>query len=542
MAVDSNIFVKLTTEFNGKALAKGQKQLTDFEKITKKVGKTLGAAFAVHKIIAFGESAVKAFIESEKAGKALNQTLNNLGMAYKSPAVDMYLNKLSLQVGIVDEQLKPAYNSLLIATHDTAMAQSLLNTALDVSAGTGKDLSSVVAALSKGYLGNNTALQRLGVGLSKAQLSGSKFSDLITILNDTFQGQAAYAAQGYTGDIMKLGVAYDQLKQSVGKGILTGIDSANSIDQTTAAITGLGNAMGYLAGNISKFIIGNLQLFQGSTWKKFWSDLTGKTIITPGAGSDRGGAAKAADSRAEKLAKVQANTAKLQTTAAKTQSAAAKDQLLLARAGTILDVAQAEIYAALQGKITDNEKLRLDLQLALLTNNSAAADQLSQQLLVSQLQTTNLAQTLVNLPKALNPFSEWPKYIQDLIAQIGAMQNAIANAKAVVTPTTSGNSSQNPVFTGLPSTVIGSEGGFDAGGRYVGTPFGQASGAGIGNSDYAGNFIGTPFGQAYNTTVNNVTVDASNAVDSANMVRIIQQALIDINKGGYSQTPAGYGF
>ena len=30
MAVDSNIFVKLTTEFNGKALAKGQKQLTDF--------------------------------------------------------------------------------------------------------------------------------------------------------------------------------------------------------------------------------------------------------------------------------------------------------------------------------------------------------------------------------------------------------------------------------------------------------------------------------------------------------------------------------
>ena len=542
MAVESNVFVKITSEYNGKALDKGKKQLTDFEKLTHKVGKTLGAAFAVRKIIAFGESAVKAFIESEKAGKALNQTLNNLGMTYKSPAVDMYLNKLSLQVGIVDEQLKPAYNSLLIATHDTAMAQSLLNTALDVSAGTGKDLTSVIAALSKGYLGNNTALQRLGVGLSKAELQGSNFADIVKILNSTFQGQAAYAAQGYTGDIMKLGVAYDQLKQSVGKGILTGLDSAGSIDQTTAAITGLGNAMGYLAGNVSKFIIGNLQLFQGSTWKKFWSDLTGKTVITPGAGSDRGGAAKAADARAEKLAKVQANTAKLQTTAAKTQSAAAKDQLLLARSGTILDVAQAEIYAALQNKITDNERLRLDLQLALLTNNSKAADQLSQQLLVSQLQTTNLAQTLVNLPKALNPFSEWPKYIQDLIAQIGAMQNAITSTQGIITGTSPGNTTKNPVFNGQPSSYIGSEGGFDAIGNYVGTPFGQASGAGIGNSDYAGNFIGTPFGQAGSTTINNVSVDASNVVDSAQMVRIIQQALIDINKGGYSQTPAGYGF
>jgi hypothetical protein len=539
MAVDSNIFVKLTTEFNGKALAKGQKQLTDFEKVTQKVGKTLGAAFAVHKIIQFGKSSVAAFLESEKAAKSLNQTLNNLGMAYKSPAVDMYLNKLSLQVGIVDEQLKPAYNSLLIATHDTAMAQSLLNTALDVSAGTGKDLSSVVAALSKGYLGNNTALQRLGVGLSKAQLSGSKFSDLITILNDTFQGQASYAAQGYTGDVAKLGVAYDQLKESIGKGILTGLDSVGSIDSTAQSIVGLGNAIGFLTGNISKFVIGNLELFKGSTWIKFWNDLTGKTVITPGAGSDRGGASKAADARAEKLAKTQATTAKLQTTAAKAQSAVAKDQLLLARAGTILDVAQAQIYAALQGKITDNERLRLDLQLALLTNNSAAADQLSQQLLVSQLQTTNLAQTLISLPKALNPFSEWPKYIQDLIAQIGAMQNAIAAASRQTAIATA--PSQNPVYSGSASAYIGAQGGYDAVGTYVGTPFGQATSMAVGTYDSAANYIGTPFGQAGGNTTN-INIDANNMVDSSNMVRIIQQALIDINKGGYSQTPAGYGF
>ena len=168
MATQENVLVSVATRFDGQALQKGSKQLSDFEKLTKSVGKTLGAAFAVKKIVNFGEQSVKAFIESEKAGKALNQTLTNLGMAYKSPAIDMYLQKLSLQYGILDEELQPAYNQLLVATRDTAQAQSILGTALDVSAGTGKDLASVTAALSKAYVGNNTAIQKLGLGLSKA--------------------------------------------------------------------------------------------------------------------------------------------------------------------------------------------------------------------------------------------------------------------------------------------------------------------------------------------------------------------------------------
>jgi len=555
MAVDSNIFVKLTTEFNGKALAKGQKQLTDFEKVTQKVGKTLGAAFAVHKIIQFGKSSVTAFLESEKAAKSLNQTLNNLGMAYKSPAVDMYLNKLSLQVGIVDEQLKPAYNSLLIATHDTAMAQSLLNTALDVSAGTGKDLSSVVAALSKGYLGNNTALQRLGVGLSKAELSGSKFSDLITILNDTFQGQASYAAQGYTGDVAKLGVAYDQLKESIGKGILTGLDSVGSIDSTTQSIVGLGNAIGFLTGNISKFVIGNLELFKGNTWIKFWNDLTGKTVITPGAGSDRGGASKAADARAEKLAKTQATTAKLQTTAAKAQSSAAKDQLLLARAGTILDVAQAEIYAALQNKITDNERLRLDLQLALLTNNSKAADQLSQQLLVSQLETTNLAKTISSLPKALNPFAEWPKYIQDIIDLIAKIKLPVANAAQQVSvslPSASSglgqaiaNNQLSPLLTkDILTGVTPNQAAEQAQAQLMAQGFSLQDTAS--SARYTAQAVGyfqsqLASQQAAGQTIT-VNIDASSMIDPSNLTKVIQQTYIDLQKGGYSLAPGGYGF
>jgi hypothetical protein len=62
---------------------------------------------------------------------------------------------------------------------------------------------------------------------------------------------------------------------------------------------------------------------------------------------------------------------------------------------------------------------------------------------------------------------------------------------------------------------------------------------------YMSNNTLSPIDLMHNTgssTSYQINIDASNMVDSSNMVRVVQQALIDINKGGYSQTPAGYGF
>jgi hypothetical protein len=329
---------------------------------------------------------------------------------------------------------------------------------------------------------------------------------------------------------MKLGVAYDQLKESIGKGILTGLDSAGSIDQTTQSIVGLGNAIGYLTGNISKFVIGNLQLFKGSTWIKFWNDLTGKTVINPYAGSDRGGASKLADARAEKLSKTQATTAKLQTTAAKAQLAAAKAQTLLDRAGSILDIQQAEIYAALQGKITDNEKLRLDLQLALLTKNAAAADILSQELLISQLKTTDLAKTISSLPKALNPFADWPQYIQDLIAQMALLSQTI--------PSLCSPASSVVPFNTSPSATTGEPPLSDSSIASSLDFFGPNTSPNYNLNPTTPLYQYNSLAQSAPTPQINLTL----SVDGSEFARAVQNAQIDINKNGYSTSPAGQGF
>jgi hypothetical protein len=244
--------------------------------------------------------------------------------------------------------------------------------------------------------------------------------------------------------------------------------------------------------------------------------------------------------------------------AARDQAATARAQFLLDRSGTILDVGQAEIYAALQGKITDEEKLRLDLQLALLTKNATAADQLSQQLLVSQLKTTDLAKTISSLPKALNPFAEWPGYIQELINMISGM-NALINQKtnaaqqvSVSLPSassglgqaiTSGQINANltkDILTGAnPNSVAERE-------RLTALASGQSQSDAASVARWTGQAIAyfesqLASQQAAGQTIT-VNIDASSMIDPSNLTKVIQQTYIDLQKGGYSLAPGGYGF
>jgi hypothetical protein len=384
----TDLSVKIGAQFVGKdAFDKAEKSL-------KRLAKQ-GAALALGgSILNFGKNSVQAFYESEKQAKSLYQTLNNLGMAFQAPEVNDYIKKLSLATGILDDNLIPAFQRLLVATKDISKAQALLGTALDVSAGTGKDLDATSTALSKAFLGNTTALQRLGIGLSAAELKAGNFDATIATLNTNFYGQASAAVEGYTGQIDRLGIAYDQLKERVGKSILDiGGSIGRFIEYTKIGLTtGLtidaqerAKLKGVFAEKISPTAFGNVY--------------------------DRNSAAQ-----------IKATAAQVKATKALTK--AQQDQLKLKKAGTILDIDQAGVLIALQGKITENEKVRLELQLALLTGNTKEADRLSNELLLAQGRITGLATFIANLPKALNPFSDYPAYIQAALAELAKLAAA----------------------------------------------------------------------------------------------------------------------
>jgi hypothetical protein len=125
-----------------------------------------------------------------------------------------------LATGIADDKLRPSFEKLVRATNDVAEAQKLQTLALDIAAGSGKDLEAVSVALAKAYDGNNTSLQRLGVGLSAAELKSMSFDDVTKSLAETFGGQASVQADTFSGKMARMQVAFDEAKESVGARLL----------------------------------------------------------------------------------------------------------------------------------------------------------------------------------------------------------------------------------------------------------------------------------------------------------------------------------
>lgn len=188
-----------------------------------------------------------------------------------------------------------------------------------------------------------------------------------------------------------------------------------------------------------------------------------------GVGGDQGGAAKYAEGAAARAAKDAKAAAAAQLRATKAQTKAQQDQAKLKKAQSILDLDQVQIFAALQGKITEEEKLRLSLKLALIQGNASEAERLAAELAKSQLQTTNLAQAIANLPPSLNPFKDYPNDVQDAIDEINGIQTALDKLKApkltvivdtVYTSTNLANPIGSPVGGGIGATggVLGALG------------------------------------------------------------------------------------
>ena len=233
----SNVAINIAAEFTGKnAFKKAETSVDRLNKTTKGLSKTFARTFGTAAVLAFGKASVKAFAEDDKAATSLGQTLKNLNLAYGSNigTVNGYISRLEAQTGVLDDELRPAMDRLLRATGDVAKSQELLNLALDVAAGTGKSVTQVSQSLQKAYLGQTQALGRLGVGLSKAELTSSSFEQIQQRLTELFAGQAAAAADTFAGQLDKLTIAANNAKETIGKGLYDAI-TALSGGGTTAA-------------------------------------------------------------------------------------------------------------------------------------------------------------------------------------------------------------------------------------------------------------------------------------------------------------------
>ena len=195
-------------------------------------GKKAAAAFAVAAAaaVAYGTKlaidGVKAAIEDEQAqlrlANALRQATGATDAQIKATE-DMIL-KTSLATGVADDKLRPAMQRLAVSTKSTEEAQKLLTLALDISAASGKDLETVANALGKAQDGNQAALGRLGLGLSKAELATLSFTEVQAKLAELYGGAAATNAETFQGKIDRLKVGFDEAKESLGTALLPQVE------------------------------------------------------------------------------------------------------------------------------------------------------------------------------------------------------------------------------------------------------------------------------------------------------------------------------
>jgi len=240
----ANVMIDIAAEFTGNKAFKQADTATDkLSKNVKKLAATFGLTFGATAVLAYSKAAVKAAAADQKAQQQLALALKNVGLGRDAATSEAYIQRLQSEFGIVDDLLRPSYQTLAVATRDSAEAQRLMGIALDVSAANSLDLNSVTKALSRAFLGNNTALSRLGVGISKADLKSKSFKEITDQLSATFAGSATAAANSYQGSMDKLAVATENFKESIGVGLIEALNILNGeqgLAKTTSEIDKLG--------------------------------------------------------------------------------------------------------------------------------------------------------------------------------------------------------------------------------------------------------------------------------------------------------------
>ena len=215
-----------------KSLKQADTEIQGFGGKVGEFGKKVAAAFAIAAAAAVAYAGklaidgVKAAIEDEAAQLRLANALRSATGATDAQikATENYITKTSLAVGLADDELRPAFQRLSVATGSVTKSQELLNLAVDISKGTGKDLNQVVEALSKAYNGQDTQLVRLGIGITAAQAKQLDFRGETQKLSDLYGGAASRNAETFQGRIDRLRVGFNEAKEAVGAALLPVIE------------------------------------------------------------------------------------------------------------------------------------------------------------------------------------------------------------------------------------------------------------------------------------------------------------------------------
>lgn len=216
----SSILIPLKAVFDNKGIRDAQK---DFGKLGSSLKSTLGAigiGIGLAAVTNGLKDAAKAAVEDTKSQALLAAQLKNTVGATdeQTAAVETSISKMQLMAAVADDEIRPAFSAMLVATKDIGEATALTSLALDVAAGTGKDLGAVTSALAKAVNGSSTALVKL-----IPSIKGAK--DPLGELDKTYKGMAETAANN--DPFKRMQIIFGDIQEEIGKQLLPALQEVS---------------------------------------------------------------------------------------------------------------------------------------------------------------------------------------------------------------------------------------------------------------------------------------------------------------------------
>jgi hypothetical protein len=223
------VSIPIITEFDGKGIGRAVEEFKQLE------GAGAKAQFALKKAVVPATAAIaglaaglgaatKAAIEDQAAQEALAGVLRRSALATDEEvaATEAFISAQSRLTATADDELRPALQSLAVATGSVQQAQDLLKVSQDLAAISGADLATVTDAMSKAANGNMKALRALDPSLTALIKEGASFDDVLVALT-LHQGAAADAANTTQGKMRNLSIQMGEAKESIGAALLPAV-------------------------------------------------------------------------------------------------------------------------------------------------------------------------------------------------------------------------------------------------------------------------------------------------------------------------------
>lgn len=381
------------------------KGFKDLEKASKKqtgvlagLSKQLTAVFSVAAVVKFGKDSVQAFQDAQKEANQLRTQLDSLNLGFAQLQISDFIRDIALATGVTGGALTDAFITLSQATNDATKAQKLLKLSLDISAATGKDLRTVTVALQRAQAGQLSALTKLQIGFTAANLEGKGLDEVLSDLEKKFSGSALVAAETFEGKINRLKEAVEEAKEAFGESLVEGIEASNvSVETLQKNIIDLGSALGTITGKLIAF---NQSVIQDVT-KEFEEDqgyFAGfiKSLVKSNkdiAAID-GGRLRAATRAQAQIRKVEAENAKnvkktinIQKKADEDKKRAAELERLRNRISYKFDIDAINLNAALRRDLSNEDKSRV-VELAALKKAEYQTEEQAIKTLATAIETT----------------------------------------------------------------------------------------------------------------------------------------------------------